>query len=143
MENLQGKLAEIADLRRQNRELRNKLRPPRSHRILDRAALDAKLLLQHHAAGSATSRAWMGEVGLSERRWTWAMGLLRYCHMAYRYGVGRHGLKPFDPNPLTMVEELQSAEKIIDAEVQNLKEFGSDNLSELRQHMPRKYWVIE
>lgn len=125
---------ELQHLRSEVRRLRNSKRPPPKHRILERAFNDATYMLKLAAVGESYSRDDMLLLGMSERRWTWAMGLLRHARMAYRYGESGIGIKPVDD-----LEELAAGLRTLDNHVRHLRNTGSPYLYELRMHMPRKY----
>lgn len=129
---------ELQHLRSEVRRLRNSKRPPPKHRILERAFNDATYMLKLAAVGESYSRDDMLLLGMSERRWTWAMGLLRHARMAYRYGESKQGIKPIDD-----MEELDAGLRTLKAHYMMLWDSGSDNLDELRMHMPRKYRNIK
>lgn len=134
MSNPTAEARRLKQLREEARRLRNAQRPPKRDRIIHAAHDDARVLLNFHAFSLSYSRRDMKDLGITERRWAWAMGLLRYCGMAYRYGEGKQGLKPFDDT-----EEYKAAVRTLEACVDKLVRTGSNDLQELRQHMPRKY----
>jgi hypothetical protein len=116
------------------RAKRRKLRPPKRDRIIIKAAEDASVLLKHQFAGINPSRNYMSDVGMSERRWTWAMGLLRHCGMAYRYGEPGFGIKPIDS-----LDELDAGLNVLLQRTDKLLNTGTQELTELRIHMPTRY----
>jgi len=121
---------EVAQLRKEARYLRSKLPPSRRRRILRRAYEDARRILHFRHAGVPTSRAVMLEDGLTERRWHWAMGLLRYARLG-------------NVQPRTL-QELQTALDRLESRYKLLAEREDDRLLELRAHMPRSYsWPIQ
>lgn len=73
---------ENAQLRRENRALRRRLADGHL-RLLRRAESDSVLIGALHFSGQHTSRRACAAVGLSERRWTWAMALLRLARVRY------------------------------------------------------------
>lgn len=122
-----GRVAlEDAQLRRENRYLRRLLaHNGRYGRLLRRAHDDALAMLQWRHAGYYTSRDWCCEMGMSERRWTWARALL----MAAR--LWEHG-------DIAPVRFDVAADQLAQT-VKRIRESDDDQLQVLRSRMPKKY----
>ena len=74
--------AENAQLRQQAVELRRRVAPSQHQRIIDRSREDAALLLHYRCSGIDCGRRWLNDTGvMSERRYGWALGLLRLARV--------------------------------------------------------------
>jgi len=106
--NLAELAAQNAKYKLQLRQLRNRLRPGRSHRVIEQARQDARTILHHRHAGLPTSRRDLAALGLvSEYKFSWAFGLLSMC-----------GLRSFTP---TTLAELDAAIRRLDARADGLQ----------------------
>lgn len=112
---------ENATLRAQAAELRARVRPPRHERIIRQAAQDAALLLHYKHGAIPISRRWLDEAGImSEWRYGWACGLLRYARV-------------YDA-PLPTLEALQMALGKVERKAAQLLAEGDRELFTLRAH---------
>lgn len=68
---------QVATLQAENRRLRRLTRNGKQGSILHRAAADARAIVGWRIAGYSVARRKCVEYGLSERRWAWAMALLK------------------------------------------------------------------
>lgn len=92
-------------------------------RILRRAWDDANAFLVLQASGYTVSRRFVYELGISERRYAWAMGLLRSARVVSARGAS------------WLVNDFVTAESKVKAEYDRLK--GQPNALEmLRLYMP-------
>lgn len=135
IDSAQQKLArlaqEVAQLRQENSHLR-RLAPSASSyhyntsgRILRRALDDATAMLMLAANDYPTSRQFFYDLGYSERRYYWAIGLLRAARI-----MAPRGRRLADM-------DFQSAEAKLKSRYENLKNDG-DALQVLRLYMPKK-----
>lgn len=125
----------IAQLRKENRYLRAKVGSGQqpvaiglqhvntTGRILRRAYDDAMAILALHHANYTITRAMAGSVGISERRYYWALGLLRCARV-------------MDRNRFT-VDAYDAGSHRIEQRYHELRE-RADALDRLRLYMPRK-----
>lgn len=126
--NLQQTLEQV---RSENRYLRSKTEGKHTYhigtapRILRRALDDATAFLVLKASGFPVSRRYVGALGYSERRYAWAMGLLRSARVVSARGYA------------FLVDDFATAEARLKASYDRLK--GQQNaLEALRLYMPRK-----
>jgi hypothetical protein len=77
-----------ASLQKENRTLRKRLPRPEL-RMVRRARLDADLLVAAHLGGLSTSRRASLALGISHRRWNWAMALMALARVRTRAGEWR------------------------------------------------------
>lgn len=135
IDSAQQKLArlaqEVAQLRQENSRLR-RLTPSASSyhyntagRILRRALDDATAMLMLAANDYPTSRQFFYDLGYSERRYYWAIGLLRAARI-----MAPRGRRLADM-------DFQSAESRLKNKYESLKSDG-DALQVLRLYMPKK-----
>lgn len=127
----------IAQLRRENRYLRSKMgdRPVGLKtvntigRILRRALDDALSLLALRAANYQVTRQLARELGISERRYYWALGLLRSASVlrANRWRI----------DAAASLENHQAAYTLVQTRYAELRERG-DALAMLRLYLPKK-----
>ena len=74
--------AENARLRAEAVDLRRRAGCGRYQRIIDRSHTDAQTVLHYRAAGLDVGRRWLNDTGvMSERRYGWALGLLRLARV--------------------------------------------------------------
>lgn len=112
---------ENARLRAQAVELRARVRPPRHERIIRQAQTDAGILLHYRHGAIPISRRWLDEAGImSEWRYGWACGLLRYARV-------------YDA-PLPTLESLQRALGKVESKAQLLLAEADPTLFTLRAH---------
>ena len=78
-------LVEVHNLRAENRQLRKRLPDVRDMKRLRQAHRDAKAMLLRRFSGYSISRHECELVGISRRRWPWAIALLR-CAGVYKSG---------------------------------------------------------
>lgn len=123
---------EVAQLRSENNYLRRQTGRPdydyhyhTTPRILRRALDDALAMLVLTMNGYPISRGFMYELGYSERRYYWAIGLLRAARI-----MAPRGRKLADT-------DFQTAEARLQAKYESLKADG-DALQKLRLYMPKK-----
>jgi hypothetical protein len=82
----------LEQVRRENRHLRGKVADKHPYhrnttgRILRRALDDAMAFLVLHADGFTVSRRYVYDLGISERRYSWALGLLRAARIVAARG---------------------------------------------------------
>ena len=127
----------IAQLRRENRYLRSKMgdRPVGLKtvntigRILRRALDDALSLLALRAANYQVTRQLAHELGISERRYYWSLGLLRSASVlrANHWRI----------DPAASLETHQTACAKVQERYTELRERG-DALEMLRLYLPKK-----
>lgn len=135
IEQAQQKLAElaqtIAQLRKENNHLRrlngrqHDYHYSTADRILHRALDDSLALLALAASGYPTSRQFFCELGYSERRYYWAIGLLRSARVMAARGRRLADL------------DFQTAEAKVRARYDALKN-DQNALEALRLYMPKK-----
>lgn len=125
--NLQQNLEQA---RRENRNLRRKTEGAHPYhrntagRILRRAWDDGNAFLVLQASGYTISRRFVYELGFSERRYSWALGLLRSARVVSPRGAS------------WWVDDFVTAETRLQAEYDKLK--GQPNaLERLRLYMPK------
>jgi hypothetical protein len=125
--NLQQNLEQA---RRENRHLRRKtetMHPYRrttGPRILRRALDDSTAMLVLWASDYTISRRFVYELGISERRYSWALGLLRSARIVAPRGSS------------CLIDDFITAEARLKTEYERLK--GRPNaLERLRLYMPR------
>lgn len=122
---------EVAQLRNENNYLRRQTGSTHDYhyhtapRILRRALDDALAILVLAMNEMPTSRQFMHELGYSERRYYWAIGLLRAARI-----MAPRGRRLADVDFKTAEQRLQS-------KYESLKNEG-DALEKLRLYMPRK-----
>ncbi len=68
---------QIAAVQAENRRLRRMTKTSRQGSILHRATIDARQIVGWRVAGYCVSRRQCVSYGMSERRWMWAMALLK------------------------------------------------------------------
>ncbi len=68
---------QVATLQAENRRLRRMTRNGKQGRILHRAVADARQLVGWRFAGYSVTRRACKSFGMSERRWMWAVALLK------------------------------------------------------------------
>ena len=91
-----------ADLRAENARLRDLHRVPHWHAIVTKAELDAERMLRLRYAGTRPDRAVCKPYGITERRWHWALSLLRASGVygtIYRYHRGGQMYTRYDVKP--------------------------------------------
>ena len=126
--NLQQTLEQV---RSENRYLRSKTEGKHTYhigtapRILRRALDDATAFLVLKASGFPVSRRYVGALGYSERRYAWAMGLLRSARVVSARGYA------------FIVDDFATAEARVKASYERLKA-QQNALEALRLYMPRK-----
>lgn len=136
IEEAQQKLArlaqEVAQLRNENNYLRRHTERPdfdyhyhTAPRILRRALDDALAMLVLAMNDYPISRGFMYELGYSERRFYWAIGLLRAARI-----MSPRGRRLADT-------DLKTAESKLQAKYESLKA-DADALQKLRLYMPKK-----
>ena len=128
LQDVQQRLATLAvqnaQLKREAKYLRARVQEnSRVARIARRALDDATRILHFRHAGIVCSRRNMLLDGMSERRWSWATGLLRLAR-----------LDNFTPDDLV---ELDRALRRLETRYRQL--LADDDLMALRARMPRKY----
>lgn len=122
---------ELAQLRNENNHLRKQTGNTTTYhyntagRILRRALDDATVMLMLAANGYPTSRQFFYELGFSERRYYWAIGLLRAARIMAPRGRRLADL------------DFQQAEAKLKSRYENLKNDG-DALQVLRLYLPKK-----
>lgn len=122
---------EVAQLRNENNYLRRQTGNKHDYhyhtapRILRRALDDALAMLVLAMNDMPTSRQFMYELGYSERRYYWAIGLLRAARI-----MAPRGRRLADVDFKTAEQRLQS-------KYESLKNEG-DALEKLRLYMPKK-----
>lgn len=123
---------EVAQLRNENNYLRRQTGRPdydyhyhTAPRILRRALDDALAMLVLHMNDYPISRGFMYELGYSERRYYWAIGLLRAARI-----MAPRGRKLADM-------DFQTAEARLQAKYESLRS-DHDALQKLRLYMPKK-----
>lgn len=122
---------EVAQLRSENRHLRRKTGGKHPYhyntvpRVLRRALDDALAMLALAYNDFPTSRQFFYELGYSERRYYWAVGLLRAARVMTAKGRG------------LMVDDIETAESRLQARYNTLKT-QVDALEHLRIYMPKK-----
>lgn len=122
---------EVAQLRNENNYLRRQTGSTHDYhyntapRILRRALDDALAMLVLAMNDMPVSRQFMHELGYSERRYYWAIGLLRAARV-----MAPRGRRLADVDFKTAEQRLQSR-------YESLKNEG-DALEKLRLYMPRK-----
>lgn len=122
---------EVAQLRSENRHLRRKVGPRHpfhyttAPRILRRSYDDALALLTLAFNDFPTSRQFFYELGYSERRYYWAIGMLRAARVMA--AKGRR----------LLVDDFQTAENKLQTKYETLKA-QVDALEVLRIYMPKK-----
>ena len=122
---------EVAQLRSENSHLRRKTGGKHPYhyatapRILRRALDDATALLAMAFNDFPTSRQFFYELGYSERRYYWAVGLLRAARVMTAKGRG------------LMVDDFATAESRLQGKYNSLKA-QVDALEYLRIYMPKK-----
>ncbi len=72
---------QVATLQAENRRLRRLTQNGKQGSILHRAAADARAIVAWRAAGYSVARRKCLTYGLSERRWMWAMALLKLANV--------------------------------------------------------------
>lgn len=117
--------SELAQLRSENRYLRKLADNSGGGRILRRAYGDADTLLTWRFIGMTISRRWAVSAGISERRWAWAIGLLRYARIYDRGDV--------------VARDLETARSQLRLYYHRLRDIDDGQLLTLRARMPRKY----
>ncbi len=125
--NLQQNLEQA---RKENRHLRRRtesMHPYRRNtapRILRRAYDDGTSMLVLWASDYSVSRRFLYEIGISERRFSWALGLLRSARIVSPRGSS------------CLIDDFASAENRLKATYERLR--GQPNaLESLRLYMPR------
>lgn len=135
IDSAQQKLAqlaqEVAQLRKENNHLRRATRRKHDYhystadRIIHRALDDALALMALAANGYPTSRQFFYELGYSERRYYWAIGLMRAARVMSPRGRRLADL------------DWQTAESKLRARYDALKD-DPNALEALRLYMPKK-----
>ena len=123
--------SEVAQLRREANYLRSRLPEGRHTRILRRSLDDASTILKHSHAGLPTSRRWLASAGvMSERRYAWAMGLIRLARL--------------DGAQLDTLEDLQMALQRLNRKYASLRDSDDTELIALRSRMakPFRLWRV-
>lgn len=94
-DNLDAIFAELAALRAENRALKARLPKSKRHSsTTKRAVVDAHAILMRAFSGDNTGRLAMAGEGMTKRRWSWAVALLRYAGIiSYRQKQWRGGLE--------------------------------------------------
>lgn len=120
----------LKQARRENRNLRSKTEGAHPYhrntagRILRRAFDDANAFLVLQSSGYTISRRFVYELGFSERRYSWALGLLRSARVVSPRGAS------------WWVDDFATAETRVKAEYDKLR--GQPNaLERLRLYMPK------
>lgn len=67
----------VATVEAENRRLRRYTPNGKTGRLLQRTAIDARQLVQWRFSGYSIARRQAYEYGMSERRWAWALALLK------------------------------------------------------------------
>lgn len=125
--NLQQNLEQA---RRENRHLRRQTEGAHPYhrntagRILRRAWDDANAFLVLQASGYTVSRRFVYELGISERRYSWGMGLLRSARVVSARGAG------------WLVDDFSTAETKVKTEYERLKSLPNA-LEMLRLYMAK------
>lgn len=129
-------MREIRTLRQEYETVRKEAGVYWWDRRLKRAYRDAAVLLKASGSGTMpTTRAYMAHPDhgkMSEQDWGWAMGLLRYAGLAYRYGEPGEGLKP-----ISTMGQLKAALRILSETVNRLA--AENDQTALNPYMARKY----
>lgn len=73
--------AKLATLQAENRKLRRIAQNSRQSALLDRITIDAQQLLIWRFSGLSIARRAAEEMGMSQRRWTWARALLQHARI--------------------------------------------------------------
>lgn len=126
--NLQQSLEQA---RRENRHLRRKTEGRHAYhyntapRILRRALDDGLAIVLLHANGYGTGRGFCYEIGISERRYFWAVGLLRSARVMAPRGHA------------WLVDDFVTAEAKVKGEYERIKA-QPNALEMLRLYMPKK-----
>lgn len=113
----------LATVQAENRRLRRMTTNGKLGRVLHRAAADARQLVTWRFAGYSVSRRNCEGYGMTQRRWAWAMALLRAARIvAY----------PGDSDAF-QVQDLNDCIARIDTEVRRTE--ASGDLARLRMRM--------
>lgn len=117
---------ELATQRAQNRKLRSHLeKKSRTSVIVERAVIDANVLVMQAFASESTARKHMLAQGMSRWRWGWATALLRYAGIIKADANWRAGL-------VFAVEDLADCANLIDITARELLS-AKDGLTRLKK----------
>ena len=115
---------EIRQLRGEVNRLRRRAGAGRHERILNKAEIDAKTILQCRHVGYPAGRRWFAETGLiSQWQYGWALGLLRMARV--------------NDVDVSDIHTLDRAIGAVERTARRLRETGDVKLEELRRYAAR------
>ena len=112
--------AKLAALSAENKRLRRIAHKSRQEALLQRVTIDAQQLLIWRYSGFSVSRRNAEEMGMTQRRWTWARALLQYARV-------------HDESDVTC-DEFDTAVNALNSAVKYLSQYG---LESLRMRLPQ------
>jgi hypothetical protein len=116
--------AKLLQLQKENRYLRKLTDNRGPGRIIRRAYDDALTLIAWRFSGFSITRKWCNENGMSERRWTWAIGLLKLARI-------------YDNGDIA-IDDIERCQRILKLRYDELMD-EERGLDRLRMKMPRRY----
>jgi len=118
----------LATVQAENRRLRRMTQNGKLGRVLHRAAADARQLVTWRFAGYSVSRRNCEGYGMTQRRWAWAMALLRAARIVPYPG----------DSDAFQVEDFDDCIGRIDAEVRRTEASGDLVRLRMRMHKLRR-----
>ena len=106
---------QLATVQAENRRLRRMTQNGKYGRLLHRAAADARQLIGWRFAGYSVTRRACHSYGMSERRWAWAVALLKFANVV---DISAKCIDDFD------VESLEGALAQVDSTVARCERAG-------------------
>ena len=125
---LEHATVKLATVQAENRRLRRMTTNGRLGRMLHRTAADARQLIAWRFAGYSVSRRNCASYGMTQRRWAWAVAMLRAAEIVPYPG----------DSDAFQVEDLDAAIGMIDREVKRIEARGDLSRLELRMHRRRR-----